>query len=452
MIKKYVILIVVLIAGCFSLLGSGSYANVQSKTTYPYFLYLPEGYDKQPQKQWPLIIYLHGGGLRGEELNDLQRYGLPRVIAVEKKELPFVVVAPQCRQGLSWDREEWFEPFFAEVKKAYRVDTQRVYLTGSSMGGQGTYFLAEKYPVTFAALAPMCASVRGSDLHREARSIKHIPIWIFHGDKDRTVPLVESELMVRELKRHGGLVELTVFPGLDHSGFTQEVFAKSFLYEWFLKHLQSDRYDNGQEKYRGEMRENKKHGKWTYWYRNGTKEREEEYVDGIAHGKWRYWDLKGKECGWAEFTDGTGTRKMWYENGKKEREERFKNGMKDGKWIYWFENGKPESDIEYRDGILHGPARTWFANGQMQSEYHWQDGGPHGRCRQWYESGNLKEEGNFDRGTGMMIAYWDEAGKKRGEMSYKGDKLHGKYRLWNRNGELVREEIYENGRLVSKVI
>jgi len=456
-------LVILLIAWCFAVglplaCGDesktpepGHYINVISKESYNYFLYLPKEYDLRPQDRWPLIIYLHGGGLRGEDLNSLQIYGLPYLIAMEKKDFPFVIVAPQCRQGLSWDREEWFETFFARIRKEYRIDPQRVYLTGSSMGGQGTIYLAEKYPETFAALAPMCGSVRELDLHRGARLIKHIPTWIFHGAKDRTVPLMESELMVQELKRYAGIVELTVFPDLDHSSFTQKVFAQPFLYEWLLKHRQSDRYDNGQKKYEGAFHGNKKHGTWTYWYSNGLKEREEEYADGIANGKWRYWDLKGKECGWAEFAFGTGTRMMWYENGNKEREERFKNGRMDGRWIYWFEDGKLESDIEYKDGVCHGPARKWFPNGQQQFDYHWLDGKPHGRCRQWYESGNLKEEGSFERGTGTVIAYWDEAGKKRGELHFKDDQLHGKYIVWNPSGEVVREEEYEDGHLLKKI-
>jgi len=431
--------------------GASRYFNVVSQESYSYFLYLPKEYDQRPQDKWPLIIYLHGGGPRGEDLQSLQIYGLPYLIAKENKVLPFVIVAPQCRQGLSWDREEWFEAFFAKIKREYRIDPERVYLTGSSMGGKGTFYLAQRYPETFAALAPMCGQVRDLDLHRGARLIKHIPTWVFHGAKDRIVPLTEAELMVKELKRHLASVELTVFPDLGHSSFTQEVYGKPFLYEWFLKFRRSDHYDNGQQKYQGAFRENKKHGKWTYWYCNGVKEREEEYVNGIADGKWQYWDGRGKKCGEATFKDGTGMRTEWYENGNKEREERFKNGKKDGKWIYWFENGKPESDIEYREGQCHGPAKKWFPDGVQQFDYNWKDGKPHGKCREWYPNGNIKHEGVFNMGTGKVISYWEDAGKKRGELNYKGDELHGKYILWNRSGELVREEVYENGKLVAKI-
>ena len=430
---------------------SGRYANVMTKTAYNYFLYLPEEYALRPQDKWPLIIYLHGGNPRGDDFQELQAYGIPYLVAREKKEFPFVIVAPQCRKGLSWDREEWFEPFFAEIKNKYRIDPERVYLTGSSMGGTGTLFLAEKHPETFAALAPMCGRIRELDLQRGARLIKHIPTWIFHGAKDRNVPLVESQLMVKELKRHLGVVELTVFPDLRHANFTEEVYAKPFLYEWFLKYRQSDRYDNGQKKYQGVFRENEKHGKWDYWYSNGIKEREEEYVNGLAHGKWQYWDSRGKKCGQAAFVAGTGVRVLRYENGNKEREERFKNGKKDGKWFYWFEDGKPEKELEFKGGLAHGVAKGWFASGIQEFDYNWFEGKPHGKCLEWYPSGNKKDEGAFERGSGTVIRFSDDSGKKLVEQNYKDDRLHGKLIIWNREGAVVIEEIYEDGKLVKKI-
>jgi antitoxin component YwqK of YwqJK toxin-antitoxin module/predicted esterase len=426
----------------------GTLTKVYSSKSYNYLVYLPKEYNNDLQYKWPLILYLHGGNPRGSDLDQLKVYGIPQLIE-EKKDFPFVIIAPQCPAGKLWWTDDRFEPLLDEIHKKYRIDPDRMYLTGSSMGGTGTIFLAVKYPETFAAIAPLCGRIRHVQLHRKARQIKHIPTWIFHGALDRTVLLMESETMVSSLKKYGADVKFTVFPDKGHSPFTYEVYNRDFLYQWFLEHKRSLYYKNGQKKFVGGYKNGNKHGKWIYWYKNGNKEREEEYKNGKAHGKWKYWHLNGKISGEAEFTEGTGKRANWYKNGNKERIEEFKNGKKHAKWVYWYENGEIEREIEYQDGMEHGTWKVWYPNGQKEAEYEFLHNKPHGKCTEWYISGKKKGEGIFENGNGEWIG-WDEQGNKRYRQEYKDDKPHGRWIFWNRGGKVVIEEIYENGKLVKK--
>jgi predicted peptidase len=122
-----------------------------------------------------------------------------------------------------------------EIIRMHRVDRQRIYLTGLSMGGYGTWSLAMAYPDTFAALAPVCG---GGDPGRVGR-IKHLPIWVFHGAKDDIVPFEESESMVKALRRAGNDVRFTVYPDARHDSWT-ETYNNPRLYEWFLSHRRKD--------------------------------------------------------------------------------------------------------------------------------------------------------------------------------------------------------------------
>ena len=155
-----------------------------------YLLYLPEGYGAEPDRRWPLILFLHGRGESGSNLDRVKRHGLARRLD-EGLELPAIVVSPQCPAG-GWWTTDVLSALLDEVSEQYAVDADRVYVTGLSMGGYGTWALARRYPDRFAAIAPVCG---GGDPAR-ACTIRHVPVWAFHGAKDDVVAFEKSEEMV----------------------------------------------------------------------------------------------------------------------------------------------------------------------------------------------------------------------------------------------------------------
>ncbi len=193
-----------------------------------YLLYLPKDYEKDG-KPSPLILFLHGAGERGDSIELVKRHGSPKIVETGK-DLPFVIVSPQCKEKLWWDSNELYS-FLEEVISKNNVDTNRIYLTGLSMGGFGTWDLAIKHPNIFAALAPVCG---GGDTSKVCE-IKDVPIWVFHGAKDPVVPIQRSEEMVEALKACGGNPMFTVYPDAAHDSWT-ETYNNPKLYEWFLNH------------------------------------------------------------------------------------------------------------------------------------------------------------------------------------------------------------------------
>lgn len=202
-------------------------AELVVRITMNYLLYLPEDYDQK--ESWPLILFLHGAGERGDDLELVKVHGPPKLIANGQK-FPFIVVSPQCPEALSWDPEKLTALLDTIVEK-YKVDTDRIYVTGLSMGGFGTWSLAMHTPDRFAAIAPIC----GGGESRYADRIVGLPIWAFHGDKDEAVPIKRSQDIVNAVQKAGGNVEFTVYPGVGHDSWT-ETYDNPKLYEWFLSH------------------------------------------------------------------------------------------------------------------------------------------------------------------------------------------------------------------------
>lgn len=201
-----------------------------------YLLYLPEQYATTRTK-WPLILFLHGAGERGNDLEKVAKHGPPKLIASHTREFPFVIASPQCPQDDWWAspyQMEMLNTLLDDLVARYRIDTERIYVTGLSMGGFGTWRLARAYPHRFAAIAPICG---GGDPEC-AQSIRHLPVWVFHGAKDETVSVKESEKMVDALKRVDGQVTFTVYPEAKHDSWTA-TYDNPELYTWFLKHTRS---------------------------------------------------------------------------------------------------------------------------------------------------------------------------------------------------------------------
>jgi predicted peptidase len=201
-----------------------------------YLLYLPADYGKDSKKNWPLIMFLHGAGERGDNLGLVKKHGPPKLIE-QGRSFDFIIVSPQCPNGIWWPEQiEVLINLLDEIESKYRVDTDRVYLTGLSMGGFGTWTLAERYPQRFAAIAPICGG-GGSYL---AYRLKNVPVWAFHGAKDKVVPVEKSKEMVEAVNAAGGDAKMTVYPEADHDSWTA-TYDNPQLYEWFLSHRINDK-------------------------------------------------------------------------------------------------------------------------------------------------------------------------------------------------------------------
>jgi hypothetical protein len=208
---------------------------------YQYLSYVPKDYAADTSKKWPLIIYLHGGSDRGTTLTKLYSSGIPDQI-YRGRELPFIVVAPQCPEHVRWSTDNWFDDFYRNVIITYRIDTNRVYLTGFSLGGSGTWYLAVKYPDRFAAIAPMSGFTSNLEfIDNNIEKLIDMPIWAFHGKVDNVVPFEETERIMNKLEGKNKNLRFTIEPNVGH-WIHWLVYPNQVLYDWFLK------YDRGMTK------------------------------------------------------------------------------------------------------------------------------------------------------------------------------------------------------------
>jgi predicted peptidase len=237
-----------------------SFARTISRTVaYQYLLHLPAGYTAGTERQWPLLVFLHGAGERGSDPWLVAKHGPPKLLHPQtpapENETPeaasrrqessrllatqFIVISPQCPANTRWD-DEAVSALIDEVAAKHAVDPRRIYLTGLSMGGFGTWSLAARDPGRFAAIVPVCGGGQRIDFLLAARerkaALQTLGVWVFHGAKDPTVPLEESERMVAALKQFG-LTDLkfTVYPEARHDSWT-EAYANPALYTWLLTH------------------------------------------------------------------------------------------------------------------------------------------------------------------------------------------------------------------------
>lgn len=200
-----------------------------------YLLFLPDGYGADTARRWPLILFLHGAGERGTNVWMVAKHGVPK-IDTRVTDFPFIVVSPQCPPGKIWNNDLLLA-LLDKIEARYAVDTHRVYLTGLSMGGFGTWSLGLSHPERFAAIAPICG---GGDFITPALADKQelvtLPIWAFHGAKDPVVPVEESQRMVSHMKQLGVReVKLTIYPDALHDSWT-ETYDNPELFAWFLQH------------------------------------------------------------------------------------------------------------------------------------------------------------------------------------------------------------------------
>ncbi len=197
---------------------------------FGYVTYLPKDYDEN--KKYPLVFFLHGAGERGDDLDVASRHGFMKHVREDGKDYPFIFVAPQCPHGKYWGcYTESLIAFLDHICDTMPIDRERVYLTGLSMGGTGTWMLAMAAPDRFAAIAPVC----GSGICWNAGILKDMPIFIYHGDCDETVPIYESITMVKRVNKCGGNARIEICYGIGHSAW-DIAYSGDELTNWLLSH------------------------------------------------------------------------------------------------------------------------------------------------------------------------------------------------------------------------
>ena len=216
-------------------------------TTYKYQVFVPDNWS--PRQKWPIILFLHGSGERGDDGLLQTEVGLPRAVRLDRSRFPAIIVLPQCRKKFWWTDAPMDEVAIQALEAAqqeFHGDRQRTYLTGLSMGGYGTWHLAGKFPGRFAALVPICGGIIRPEALRGQESfstkpydeaVKKMgsgtPVWIFHGGADDTVPVTESQNMAAAMNALGGEVRYTEYPGVGHNSW-DKAYAEPDLMTWLL--------------------------------------------------------------------------------------------------------------------------------------------------------------------------------------------------------------------------
>ncbi len=194
-----------------------------------YAVYVPREYD--PAKKWPLIVFLHGAGERGDDGLLQTEVGLPSAIRRYADWFPAVVVIPQCPEGSWWDKAiEDIDRSYELTREQYNIDSERIYLTGLSMGGYATWMYGAQHSDRWAAMLPIC----GGGNVEDAPALAKVPIWAYHGADDTTVKPEESRKMVAAVKRAGGNIQYTELEKTDHNSWDPAYRNKKVI-RWLFK-------------------------------------------------------------------------------------------------------------------------------------------------------------------------------------------------------------------------
>lgn len=223
----------------------GKYEFKENGKTLFYRLSYPDNYDSS--KTYPFILFLHGAGERGND-NDLQLKYVDKIFESPqwRKNYPAIILAPQCPKDKRWVEVDWSLPkhtipdtiseplgltmdLFFKLIDSLSIDTNRIYITGLSMGGFGTWDAIARYPHLFAAAVPLCG---GADLNTAPR-LKNIPIWVFHGTRDKVVSVQRSRQMVKALKKYNTEVKYTEYPKLGHFVWNK-AYSNPELWKWLF--------------------------------------------------------------------------------------------------------------------------------------------------------------------------------------------------------------------------
>ncbi len=200
--------------------------------TAGYLLFLPRNYTPQ-SKPWPLLIFLHGSGERGDNLELVKRHGPPKIVAT-KPDFPFVVVSPQC------PKDKRFDPglllaLLDDLHAKHNIDSKRIYVTGLSMGGSGTWAVANVAPDRFAAIVPICGTAP-----IDQKRFLRLPTWVTVGGRDKTSLVKSLQKTVSELRGKGAPIRFTLYPRLGHNCW-DATYGDPKLYSWLLGHSTDNR-------------------------------------------------------------------------------------------------------------------------------------------------------------------------------------------------------------------
>ncbi|WP_236254457.1 carboxylesterase family protein [Mucisphaera calidilacus] len=213
--------------------------TVERQAELPYLISFPEGYNDDPQRRWPLVLFLHGAGERGDDLERVKSWGPGKRIE-EGEHYPAIIVTPQCPADRWWPQMVFELVALIDAMEAeHRIDSERIYLTGLSMGGFGTWALAAEIPERVAAIGPICGGAAWYD----ARVIgwHQIPVWAFHGDADPVVEVEESLRAVQRLRAAGHEnARLTLYSGVGHNSWT-ETYDNPEFWSWLFAQRLSNR-------------------------------------------------------------------------------------------------------------------------------------------------------------------------------------------------------------------
>jgi predicted peptidase len=234
--KSVICIVLFLAATCIARSASASQqahvfdASLTHRVHFSYLLFLPTSYATTPETQWPLILYLHGGSLRGDDVGRLRTLGLPHQLE-SKPDFPFVVVSPQCPAGEIWTDAEAIDSLLEQLIQDYRIDAARVYITGHSMGGRGALYFAYRLPSRFAAVLALSPL---SPITAWADKLAHIPLWLFHGSADTLAPVADTKELVQAIETGGGRARFDILRRRDH--FILDVYERRDVYDWLLQH------------------------------------------------------------------------------------------------------------------------------------------------------------------------------------------------------------------------
>ncbi|MEX2175344.1 MAG: alpha/beta hydrolase-fold protein [Pirellulaceae bacterium] len=197
------------------------------ETKLHYLLFLPVGYSADEAQKWPLLLFLHGSGERGDDLELVKKHGPPKLVET-KPDFPFVVVSPQCPKETRWNPHE-LAKLVDSLSNTLRIDKTRRYVTGLSMGGSGSWSLLAEYPGLFAAAVPICGRGETAAVEKMTKT----PLWVFIGAKDKPELVAANESLVAALKKAGGNVQYTVYPEVGHDSWTQ-TYDDPRVWQWLL--------------------------------------------------------------------------------------------------------------------------------------------------------------------------------------------------------------------------
>ena len=200
-------------------------------TEHRYVVYVPRDYTAD--RKWPVILFLHGAGERGDDGLKQADVGIGRAVRFHSERYPAVVVMPQCATGDRWSGRmaEMALKTLDRTMEEYSIDPDRQYLTGLSMGGYGSWLIASQHPTRFAAVVPICGGGNPAEM---ASKLTAIPIWNFHGDDDRAVPVTRSREMVEAIKAAGGTkIRYTEYPNVGHNSW-DAAYATKEMTDWLF--------------------------------------------------------------------------------------------------------------------------------------------------------------------------------------------------------------------------